>query len=137
MPSWKKVISSGSDAALNSLNVTSGVTGSLLGTSSYAIHAITADNGGVTQLVAGSNILISPTNGVGVVTVSSTGGGSTYNTMTGSYGSFYDTGSHPIGSVTAVYSMSLSNTAITNGVYVNGSDKTKIYFTIKSSLLCC
>lgn len=129
MPSWKKVISSGSDAALNSLNVTSGVTGSLLGTSSYAIHAITADNGGVTQLVAGSNILISPTNGVGIVTVSSTGGGSTYNTMTGSYGSFYDTGSYSIGSVTAIYSMSLSNTAIANGVYVDGSDKTKIYFT--------
>ena len=42
MPSWKKVISSGSDAALNSLNVTSGVTGSLLGTSSYATQALSS-----------------------------------------------------------------------------------------------
>jgi len=39
MPNWKKVITSGSDATLNSLTVTSGVTGSLYGTSSYAITA--------------------------------------------------------------------------------------------------
>jgi hypothetical protein len=42
MPSWKKVITSGSDASLNSLNVTSGVTGSLLGTASYATQALSA-----------------------------------------------------------------------------------------------
>jgi hypothetical protein len=36
MPSWKKVIISGSNAALNSLTVTNGITGSLLGTSSFA-----------------------------------------------------------------------------------------------------
>jgi hypothetical protein len=39
MPSWKKVIVSGSDASLNSLNVINGITGSLLGTSSYASNA--------------------------------------------------------------------------------------------------
>jgi hypothetical protein len=39
MPSWKKVITSGSSAALNSLTVTNGITGSLLGTSSYATSA--------------------------------------------------------------------------------------------------
>jgi len=51
MPSWKKVILSGSDAALNSLNVTTNVTassftgsfvGSFLGTASYATQALTA-----------------------------------------------------------------------------------------------
>ena len=51
MPSWKKVILSGSDAALNSLYVTTNVTassftgsftGSFLGTSSYALEALTA-----------------------------------------------------------------------------------------------
>jgi hypothetical protein len=36
MPSWKRVIISGSDAALNSLTVTNGITGSLFGTASYA-----------------------------------------------------------------------------------------------------
>lgn len=42
MPSWKKIIASGSDAALNSLYVTSGVTGSLLGTASYASQALSS-----------------------------------------------------------------------------------------------
>ena len=39
MPNWKKLITSGSDASLNSLIVTAGVTGSLLGTASYANQA--------------------------------------------------------------------------------------------------
>ena len=39
MPNWKKIITSGSDATLNSLNVTNGITGSLYGSSSYAITA--------------------------------------------------------------------------------------------------
>ena len=42
MPNWKKVIVSGSDAALNSLTITSGVTGSLLGTASFAVSSISA-----------------------------------------------------------------------------------------------
>lgn len=41
MPNWKKVIVSGSDTALNSLYAPS-ITGSLLGTASYAIYAETA-----------------------------------------------------------------------------------------------
>lgn len=44
MPSWKKVIISGSDAALNSLTVTNGITGSLFGTASFATTAATASN---------------------------------------------------------------------------------------------
>jgi len=42
MPSWKKVIISGSNAALNSLTVTNGITGSLFGTASFATIAATA-----------------------------------------------------------------------------------------------
>lgn len=42
MPNWKKVIVSGSDAVLNTLNATSGITGSLLGTSSWAENAVTS-----------------------------------------------------------------------------------------------
>ena len=49
MPNWKKVIVSGSDASLNSLNVTAGVTGSLLGTASYATQALTASNADTTS----------------------------------------------------------------------------------------
>ena len=78
MPNWKKVITSGSDATLNSLTVTSGVTGSLFGTSSYAITASYAANGGVTQIIAGTNVTISPLNGLGAVTINASGtGGST------------------------------------------------------------
>ena len=63
MPNWKKVIVSGSDASLNSLNVTAGITGSLLGSASYAA------NGGVTQIIAGTNVTVSPPAGTGAVTV--------------------------------------------------------------------
>ena len=42
MPSWKKVIISGSDASLNSVTATSGFTGSLFGTASWANNATTA-----------------------------------------------------------------------------------------------
>ena len=50
MPNWKKLIVSGSDAALHSLTVTNGITGSLLGnastatTASYALNADTLDD---------------------------------------------------------------------------------------------
>jgi hypothetical protein len=40
MPSWKKVIISGSNAALNSLTVTNGITGSLFGTASVASTSV-------------------------------------------------------------------------------------------------
>lgn len=42
MPSWKRLIVSGSDASLNSLTVTNGITGSLFGTASWARNATSA-----------------------------------------------------------------------------------------------
>lgn len=42
MPTWKKLIVSGSDASLNSLTVASGLTGSLSGTASWATRALSA-----------------------------------------------------------------------------------------------
>ena len=99
-------------------------------TSSYALNALSASfastasyaaNGGVTQIVAGPNITVSPTTGVGQVTISSTGGGGgTGNTATGSYGSFYDTTTQTNVASTA-RSMSLNTTDITNGVSISGS----------------
>jgi hypothetical protein len=64
MPNWKKVIVSGSDASLNSINVATNVvaqsfTGSLLGTSSYAINADFLDGKDSTVFATtGSNIFI-------------------------------------------------------------------------------
>jgi hypothetical protein len=48
---------------------TGSFTGSLNGTASFAL------NGGVTQLIAGTNISLSPAGGTGAVTITSTGGG--------------------------------------------------------------
>ena len=91
---------------------------------SYALNSVSASyasNGGVTQIVAGANISISPTTGKGQVTISSTGGGGGgFNTATGSYGSFYDTTTQTNVAGTA-RSMSLNTTDITNGVSVSGS----------------
>ena len=46
MPNWRKVITSGSDASLNTLNVINGITGSLQGSASYALTASFATSGG-------------------------------------------------------------------------------------------
>jgi hypothetical protein len=97
---------------------------------SYATYATTAGNGGVTRILAGANVNLSPVDGLGDVTVTSFGT-NLYNTATGSYGSFYDTGSVLAASATAVYSMSLSTTDISNGVFVSASsgDRTRVKFT--------
>jgi hypothetical protein len=101
---------------------TGSFTGSLLGTASYADTASYALNGGVTRLLAGPNIALSPTNGLGQVTVSSTGGGGVYgNTATGSYGSFYDTTTQTNPVINVPRSMSLNSTDISNGVSISGS----------------
>jgi hypothetical protein len=60
MPNWKKVITSGSDAVLNSLNTTNGITGSLLGTATTA-SSVTPLNQNVTitgslTVISGSNV---------------------------------------------------------------------------------
>lgn len=101
MPNWKKVIVSGSDAALNSLYVTRYVTGSLFGTSSWAISssnsissstALTASyvnplkqqvivtgslivsaSGAVNDLVVGTNkLFVSASGNVGIGTITPT-----------------------------------------------------------------
>ena len=95
--------------------------------SSFASTASYAANGGVTKIIAGGGITISPSLGLGDVTINSTA--ATFNTATGSYGSFYNTGSQTAISATAIYSMSLSTTDISNGVFVSGSDKTRVYVT--------
>jgi hypothetical protein len=92
-------------------------------TASYILNAVSASyasNGGVTQLLAGPNVTLSPTNGLGQVTISSTSGGGGFNTATGSYGSFYSTQTQTNVAGTA-RSMSLNITDITNGVSISGS----------------
>jgi hypothetical protein len=117
-----------------SLSVTGSINGNLNGTAtsaSYVLNAVSSSraisasyalNGGVTQLLAGPNVTLSPTNGLGQVTVSATLSGSTsFNTATGSYGSFYDTTiqTNPVANIPR--SMSFDSTDITNGVSISGS----------------
>jgi hypothetical protein len=109
-------------SSYNTGSFTGSFTGSLFGTASWATTASYALNGGVTRLIAGPNITLSPTTGLGQVTISSTGGGGgTGNTATGSYGSFYSTitQTNPVGNVPR--SMSFNTTDISNGVSISGS----------------
>ena len=53
MPNWNKVVVSGSNASLNSLTVSNGITGSLLGTASYATTA--------------QNVIVSPSSSAAIV----------------------------------------------------------------------
>jgi len=55
-----------------------GISSSNAISASYALSASFAANGGVTQLLAGTNISLSPGTGKGQVTINSTGGGSTF-----------------------------------------------------------
>jgi hypothetical protein len=102
--------------------VRNAISASYATTASYAATSSYAMNGGVTQLLAGPNVTLSPTNGLGQVTVSATLSGSTvFNTATGSYGSFYDTTTqtNPVANIPR--SMSFNTTDITNGVSISGS----------------
>ena len=97
-------------------------TGSFAISASFAETASFALNGGVTQILAGPNIIVSPLSGQGQVTISSTGTGSgNFNTATGSYGSFYDTTIQTNPVANTANSMSFNETAITNGVSISGS----------------
>ena len=55
MPNWKKLVTSGSNALLNTLNVTNGITGSLFGSASYALTASYALNGGGSGVTINNN----------------------------------------------------------------------------------
>jgi hypothetical protein len=86
-PGWQEVLTnSGSQSVSGSITATS-FTGSLFGTSSWAQNAVTASyalNGGVTQIIAGTNVTISPASGTGSVTINATGGGGASFPFTGS-----------------------------------------------------
>ena len=112
-------------SASSALNATSASYALTSTSASYALNSTSASfatNGGVTQILAGPNITISPLSGKGQVTISSSGTGSgNFNTATGSYGSFYDTTTQINPVANAANSMSFNEIAITNGVSLSGS----------------
>lgn len=80
MPNWKKVIVSGSDASLNSLNVTSGVTGSLLGSASYALTASYLGGSVASASYASTASLVNGTVNVTQATIGISGAPALYTT---------------------------------------------------------
>lgn len=128
MPNWKKLILSGSNASLNSLIVTSGVTGSLFGTASWSQNAVSASFAHTASYVntLRQDVVIS-----GSLTVSSslTASGLNYPTTDGLYsGQVIQTnaaGNLTFGDVNGIY-QTIKNgeaTSLTVGtaVYVSGS----------------
>jgi len=93
------------------LTATGSFSGSLQGTASYA------SNGGVTGITAGNGISINQS--TGNVTITSIA--ASYNTATGSYGSFYDTTTQTNPVINVPRSMSFNTTDISNGVSISGS----------------
>lgn len=95
-------------------------------TASLATTASHALNGGVTSIVAGTNITISPTNGLGAVTINSSGGGGGSSfPFTGSAiisGSLTVTGSTNInGALSATSITSSGNTFLNGNVLLKGT----------------
>lgn len=82
MPNWKKIITSGSDAALNSLVVTNGITGSLFGTSSFAISSSRAISSSFASTASFVNTLNQNVLITGSLTVGATTIGASENTLT-------------------------------------------------------
>jgi hypothetical protein len=75
---------------------------------------------GVSQIVAGANIAISPAGGQGAVTISQIGGVAPL-TSTGYYGSFYDTTNQYAPSATTAYTVGINSTIGTNGVTLSSN----------------
>ena len=135
MPNWRKVITSGSDASLNTLTVSNGITGSLLGTASYAIQALSASYSLTSSYVNTLNqdVLI---NGSLNVTSSFTASGFNYPTIDGLEFQALQTngaGSLSFGDVSTIYETIYNGeaTTLTKGtiVYISGSQEAspKVY----------
>ena len=103
-----------------------GGTGITVATDKDGLTTIT--NTGVTKIIAGSNITISPVTGVGNVTVNSTGGGGA--TPTGYYGAWQDNVTQTAAASNTGYAMILRTIDLENQVRVvtNGTNLTRITF---------
>ena len=69
------IVDQGGATITGSVTATSGFTGSLFGTASFALAVAGGGGGGVTHIIAGTNVTISPAGGTGAVTINSSGGG--------------------------------------------------------------
>ena len=146
MPNWKKVVTSGSNASLNTLTVTNGVTGNVIGTSSYATSASRADSvllpgsgggeilfntGGVlsasNRIYISSNVLYA-TNG-GTVSITGSLQGTASFATTASYALTAQT---LLGSVTSA-SFATTASFVTGSIFTNGNKALSASYAVTSS----
>jgi hypothetical protein len=82
--------------------------------------AANGTSGGVTEIIAGTNITIAPSSGIGAVTISASGGG---GSSTAYWGSFWDTTTQATGGTTTANLVTINTTDYSsNGVsIVSGS----------------
>ncbi len=137
MPSWKKVIVSGSDASLNSLVVNNGVTGSLQGTASWANNVVSASYASNADLLDGKNSTVFATTGSNTFIGNQTVTGSLFTTGSNTLiGTTTLTGSLNIsGSTTQVGNNNLLGTTTLSGsVIISGSANASANFTLQGHL---
>ena len=143
MPNWKKLILSGSNASLNSLIVTSGVTGSLFGTSSWSQNTVTASyvnpltqtviitgsllvSGSTTQ--TGNNTLLGNTTLSGSIIISGSTSPGAATASVQIYGDIRQSGYHRFDPVTT----NINTTISASYIYVSGSTN-DLYFSQNGS----
>jgi hypothetical protein len=121
------VFASGSQFQVTgSVIATQGFTGSLFGTASFATTASYALNGGVTQIVAGTNVTIT-NGGSGSVTINAAGSGGNIDT-----GSFATTGSNQFsGSQTITGSLNVTQ-GITGSLFGTASFATTASYVVNA-----
>jgi len=122
MPNWKKVIVSGSDAVLNSLNVTNGVTGSLFGTGSWAVRAQSASI--ADNAVTASRALQANTASYAVFAATATSATSAGSATSASYATFAatsTTSTNATNATSASYATFANTASSANDFIVRGS----------------
>lgn len=150
MPNWRKVIVSGSDASLYSLNVTNGITGSLFGTASYTLTAsyvnplhqiveITSSTTAASLLGSGSGLFTVDGTRGRIFTINDTNSGSLFSVVTGSWPIFevfssklavvsgsLNVSSGITGSLYGTASWAISSSNALTASYVSGSSNSSI-----------
>jgi hypothetical protein len=137
MPSWKKVLTSGSDASLNSLTVINGITGSLFGTAttaSYILQAVSASYSLSSSLATtASYVQNAQTSSYVLQAVSASYATSASNALTSSYVNPLNQAVQITGSLTVSGSTTLSGSLNISGSITATGNQTTIGYLLVGS----
>ena len=121
MPNWKKVIVSGSDASLNTLSVSNGITGSLFGTSSYALNTLSASFAtNASTASSADNFTVRGTLTAQTIVAQTITSSTDFVTGSTRFGSLLSNTHQFTGSVGVTGSLALNGTSVTTGTGANG-----------------